>query len=194
MLLCTWVDLRLVCSDGGEGTRRDACFPCRPSPYGPRLDRLVREREDEELDLIGVTLQGRIQTSVPGEGEVIMGIAQKVARNFSEAVRSRGQSYFSKGRVTMMSAKPNEVVAKVRGTTKYRVRVRLRGAKLLASCTCPYFSPQGEPCKHLWATLLLADSRGILADGTELRGSPDPGAATPDLLDRRAARWWCRCG
>src|SRR5208283_4857363 len=91
-----------------------------------------------------------------------MGIAQKVARNFSDAVRSRGQSYFSKGRVSLISGKPNEVVAKVRGTTKYRVRVRLRGVKLLASCTCPYFSPQGEPCKHLWATLLLADSRGFL--------------------------------
>ncbi len=91
-----------------------------------------------------------------------MGIAQKVARNFSDAVRSRGQVYLSKGRVSLMSAKPNEVVAKVRGTTKYRVRVRLRGAKLLASCSCPYFSPQGEPCKHLWATLLLADSRGFL--------------------------------
>ena len=105
-----------------------------------------------------------------------MGIAQKVARNFSEAVRSRGQSYFSKGRVTMMSAKPNEVVAKVRGTTKYRVRVRLRGAKLLASCTCPYFSPQGEPCKHLWATLLLADSRGFLqtAPNFAVRLIPEP--------------------
>ncbi len=98
----------------------------------------------------------------PSEGNTNMGIAQKVARNFSDAVRARGQSYFSKGRVTLMSAKPNEVVAKVRGTTKYRVRVRLRGAKLLASCTCPYFSPQGEPCKHLWASLLLADSRGFL--------------------------------
>ena len=58
-----------------------------------------------------------------------MGIAQKVARNFSDAVRSRGQSYFSKGRVSLISAKPNEVVAKVRGTTKYRVRVRLRGCE-----------------------------------------------------------------
>ena len=108
--------------------------------------------------------------------EVMMGIAQKVARNFSDAVRSRGQSYFSKGRVTMMSAKPNEIVAKVRGTTKYRVRVRLRGAKLLASCTCPYFSPQGEPCKHLWATLLLADSRGFLqtAPNFIVRLVPEP--------------------
>ena len=114
-----------------------------------------------------------------------MGIAQKVARNFSDAVRSRGQSYFSKGRVSLMAAKPNEVVAKVRGTTKYRVRVRLRGAKLLASCTCPYFSPQGEPCKHLWATLLLADSRGFLQTAPSFavrfipelpRGSTAPGS------------------
>src|SRR6476660_7256975 len=92
----------------------------------------------------------------------MMGIAQKVARNFSDAVRARGQSYFSKGRVSLMSARPNEIVAKVRGTTKYRVRARLRGAKLLTSCSCPYFNPQGEPCKHLWATLLLAEARGLL--------------------------------
>ncbi len=92
----------------------------------------------------------------------MMGIAQKVARNFSDAVRTRGQSYFVKGRVTVTAARAGEVVARVRGTAKYRVRVRLRGSKLLASCTCPYFSPQGEPCKHLWATLLLADSRGLL--------------------------------
>ena len=105
-----------------------------------------------------------------------MGIAQKVARNFSDAVRSRGQSYFSKGRVSLISGRPNEIVARVRGTTKYRVRVRLRGAKLLASCSCPYFSPQGEPCKHLWATLLLADSRGFLqtAPAFAVRLIPEP--------------------
>src|SRR5262245_10445670 len=96
------------------------------------------------------------------EWEHTMGIAQKVSRNFSDAVRARGQSYFVKGRVTLMASRPGEVVARVRGTAKYRVRVRLRGSKLLASCTCPYFSPQGEPCKHLWATLLLADSRNLL--------------------------------
>jgi uncharacterized Zn finger protein len=71
------------------------------------------------------------------EREHMMGIAQKVARNFSEAVRARGQSYFVKGRVTLMASRPGEVVARVRGTAKYRVRVRLRGSKLLASCTCP---------------------------------------------------------
>jgi len=98
----------------------------------------------------------------------MMGITQKVARNFSDAVRSRGQAYFSKGRVSLMSGKPNEVVARVRGTAKYRVRARLRGARLLASCSCPYFGPQGEPCKHLWATLLLADARNHLQSPPEM--------------------------
>lgn len=97
----------------------------------------------------------------------MMGITQKVARHFSSAVRARGQSYFSKGRVSLMSGRPNEVVARVRGTAKYRVRARLRGARLLASCSCPYFGPQGEPCKHLWATLLLADNRNLLQSAPE---------------------------
>ena len=123
-----------------------------------------------------------------------MGIAQKVARNFSDAVRARGQSYFSKGRVSLMSAKPNEIVAKVRGTTKYRVRARLRGAKLLTSCSCPYFSPQGEPCKHLWATLLLADARGMLQTPAEPAAADDRRAAATTAAGQRRdrRRAWCR--
>src|SRR5262245_20971503 len=92
----------------------------------------------------------------------MMGIAQKVSRDFSDSVRARGQSYFSKGQVAIAATKPGEVTARVRGTTKYRVRLRVRGSKLHASCTCPYFVPSGEPCKHLWATILLADTRGLL--------------------------------
>src|SRR5436305_15158654 len=84
--------------------------------------------------------------------ERMMGIAQKVAREFSDAVRSRGQSYFAKGRVAITASSAGEVVAKVKGTEKYKVRLRLRGIKLIASCSCPYFGPAGAPCKHLWAT------------------------------------------
>ena len=112
----------------------------------------------------------------------MMGIAQKVARNFSDAVRSRGQSYFVKGRVTLMAARAGEVVARVRGTSKYRVRLRLRGSKLLASCTCPYFSPQGEPCKHLWATLLLAEARGLVAVAAGFSGALGD-RESPPLVD-----------
>jgi superfamily II DNA or RNA helicase len=121
------------------------------------------------------------------------GIAQKVARNFSDAVRARGQSYFVKGRVTVMAARAGEVVARVRGTARYRVRVRLRGSKLVASCTCPYFTPQGEPCKHLWATLLLAEARGLLqsppvfplklvTEGPRRPPSPQPPPEVSELM------------
>ena len=41
----------------------------------------------------------------------MMGIAQKVAREFSDAVRSRGQSYFAKGRVAITASSAGEVVA-----------------------------------------------------------------------------------
>ncbi len=92
------------------------------------------------------------------------GIAQKVARDFAEGVRARGRAYFAKGRVLVRPEGPGEIVAKVRGTTSYRVRLWMRGDRLLASCTCPYFGPEGAgaPCKHIWATLLATDARGLL--------------------------------
>ncbi|MEA2632566.1 MAG: hypothetical protein QOE66_2785, partial [Chloroflexota bacterium] len=92
----------------------------------------------------------------------MMGIAQKISRTFTDAVRSRGQSYFAKGRVIVSAAVAGEVIAKVRGTAKYRVRLRIRGTKLHVSCTCPYFTPTGDPCKHIWATVLVADARNLL--------------------------------
>lgn len=103
-------------------------------------------------------------------------IAQKVSRDFADGVRARGQSYFAKGRVTVTSAKAGQiVVAKVRGTESYKVKLRVRGSKLHASCTCLYFGPEGEPCKHIWATILAADARQLLqaAPVRPLRLVPD---------------------
>ena len=118
-----------------------------------------------------------------------MGIAQKVSRQFTEGVRARGQLYFSKGKVTITSAKPGEVVvAKVRGTETYRVRLRVRAGRLYSSCTCLYFGPSGEPCKHIWATILAADARVLLhaAPVRPLRYVPDVRAylaANPAIHD-----------
>ena len=113
-----------------------------------------------------------------------MGIAQKVSRDFSDAVRSRGQSYFAKGRVAITSASASEVVARVRGTAKYRVRLRLRGGRLHATCSCPYFGPFGDPCKHLWATVLAADARRLLAAAA----GPPPETGQRSAATRRIGR------
>ncbi len=93
----------------------------------------------------------------------MMGITQKVGREFREAVRDRGLAYFNKGRVAITASSAGEVVARVRGTDNYKVRIRLRGIKLIASCSCPYHgSNGGAPCKHIWATVLAVDARGLL--------------------------------
>lgn len=118
-----------------------------------------------------------------------MGIAQRVARDFAEGVRARGQAYFEKGKVAITSARPGEVVvAKVRGTEPYKVRLRLRQSQLHASCTCPFFGPSGEPCKHIWATVLAADARGLLAVAPmrPVRLVPDVRYWTPEERMRAA--------
>ncbi|MFO0957278.1 MAG: DEAD/DEAH box helicase [Isosphaeraceae bacterium] len=123
----------------------------------------------------------------------MMGIAQKIARDFADAVRSRGQSYFAKGRVVITNHRPGEVAARVKGTAPYRVRLKLKGNRLLASCTCPYFAPTGVPCKHLWATVLATDARNLLPTAPmrplalaavmpgpkKDRPAPDPSSAHP---------------
>src|ERR1700689_1255439 len=40
------------------------------------------------------------------------------------------------------------------------------GSELGVFCDCPYFSDQGQICKHLWAAILAADEQGYLSDAT----------------------------
>src|SRR5262249_18085384 len=112
----------------------------------------------------------------------MMGIAQKISRTFTDAVRSRGQSYFAKGRVIVSAAVAGEVIAKVRGTAKYRGRLRIRGNKLHGSCTCPYFTPTGDPCQHIWGPVLVPDA-GSLPPAPPVR----PLKLVSDLPRRSAA-------
>ncbi len=105
-----------------------------------------------------------------------MGIAQQLAAEFDEGVRSRGQSYFIDDRVYITTtAQGDAITSKVRGTVTYRVKMRLRDNALLTSCSCPFFGEHGAPCKHIWATVLAVDSQGLLrmADGRPVRYVPD---------------------
>ncbi len=116
----------------------------------------------------------------------MMGITQKVGREFRESVRERGLDYFNKGRVTITASSAGEVVARVRGTEKYKVRVRLRGIKLITSCSCPYAaSNNGAPCKHIWGTVLAVDARGLLpsAPARPLRLITEPPPNQPRRVD-----------
>ncbi len=76
----------------GSGSRRTEAGGSAPRRRRPR--RAVG-RSRGAPDVVG--------SARPSEKRM-MGIAQKVSRDFSDAVRSRGQSYFAKGRVVVTAA------------------------------------------------------------------------------------------
>ena len=95
-----------------------------------------------------------------------LGLAEALAQDVSEQTRTRGNRYFLGGAVRAIEGSDSEVVATVRGTEWYRVRLTREGDGFYASCQCRYFSDRQDFCKHIWAVVLAADAEGLL------RGEP----------------------
>jgi hypothetical protein len=94
-------------------------------------------------------------------------IAAEAKRFFQARIRARGESYVRAGAVRLCLEQPQQVAALVTGTDFYDVVAVREGAKLRAACDCPY-AASGEPCKHLWATLLVASMKGLLSGAPPL--------------------------
>ncbi len=115
----------------------------------------------------------------------------------SGRTRAKGTDYFRSGGVIEMGGGEWSAHAIVRGTRDYRVELRRESGtdRFTGSCECPYYTDRGEVCKHIWAALLEADRRGLLAgDGTtqpdatlepEYRPTTDE-AAIPEASAARA--------
>jgi len=89
----------------------------------------------------------------------------------SGRTRAKGTDYFRSGGVIEIGGGEWSAHAIVRGTRDYRVELRRESGtdRFTAACECPYYTDRGEVCKHIWASLLEADRRGLLAgDGTIL--------------------------
>ena len=105
----------------------------------------------------------------------------------SSRTRAKGVDYFRSGAVIEIAGGEWTAHAVVRGTRDYRVDLlRESGTdRFTASCECPYYADRAEICKHIWAALLEAEARGLLAgDGPVLPGAvlepeyrPLPGSA-----------------
>ena len=93
-----------------------------------------------------------------------MPFANGCSHEFGYRVRERGEEYFHEGRVSRLSRGKDRVTASVLGSsTVYQVVLDWGDARrsvVAATCTCPYFDDRG-PCKHIWATMLTADARGV---------------------------------
>lgn len=77
--------------------------------------------------------------------------------------RAKGVSYFRAGAVIEMSGGEWAAHAVVRGTRDYGVELVRDGDRFTAACECPWYSDRADLCKHIWAALLEAESRGLLS-------------------------------
>ena len=94
-----------------------------------------------------------------------MGLAEALAPDVSERTRTKGNRYFLGGAVRAIEGSSTEVVATVRGSQWYRVRISREGADgFYASCQCPFFADRQDFCKHIWAVVLAADAEGHLLE------------------------------
>src|SRR3569832_2260075 len=97
-----------------------------------------------------------------------MSLKSRFAPQFNPRIRDRGFAYFRKGAVEILEHSDFHVLAQVKGTLDYFVKLTLTLNSLDVACTCPYFD-NGEDCKHIWATMLAADSKNYLSE-VDLRG------------------------
>ena len=97
--------------------------------------------------------------------------------------QERGRRYFQHGAVSSIEGTPWAIHASVQGTRLYDVNVTTEKHHINASCTCPFFAQEEEPCKHVWAALLAAERSGFLSAlasiaAPHLRGVPVRAHAT----------------
>ncbi|HVR19616.1 MAG TPA: DEAD/DEAH box helicase [Polyangiaceae bacterium] len=121
-------------------------------------------------------------TSSAPAGPEAKGWTRRIERFFGRAVMLRGEEYLWRVRVTIGAG--SRVAAKVQGANLYAVTVRKEGSTLRAWCTCPYSNDEFQPCKHLWATLRVAEQRGLL----ETAPKPESLGLDPDVALTRSAR------
>src|SRR5688500_11243644 len=78
--------------------------------------------------------------------------------------RERGDKYFEQGRVLRIVRDGDALKATVRGSQIYAVALVFDEDDLTSTCSCPFFSENREPCKHIWASIRAASAQNLLPD------------------------------
>jgi superfamily II DNA or RNA helicase len=96
-----------------------------------------------------------------------MKLASVLSSHFDSDIRARGASYFRLGAVRIKRGNATAVEAAVRGSRVYDVEIAWDGHRLALFCDCPYYEDVGA-CKHLWATILAADTQNYFTAITRI--------------------------
>ena len=99
-----------------------------------------------------------------------MTLSKRLTDYFNRKSQQRGNNYFWQGRVRIQSGSNAQVVAYVQGSHTYQVSLNWHDGILSGWCDCAYYESNDE-CKHVWATILAAESSGYLSS---VAACPDP--------------------
>jgi superfamily II DNA or RNA helicase len=92
-----------------------------------------------------------------------MPLASKLAFQFERRLQFNGMNLFQDRAVRITDGNQSHLYGEVQGGQRYTVRLTYETGRLLVYCSCPYFADYGR-CKHLWASILEADRRGVLGE------------------------------
>lgn len=80
---------------------------------------------------------------------------------FKPEVRRSGHVFVTKGKVALMHPSDTELQAYIRSSPPFKVQFKsttVDGTFVTASCSCPQ-AKKGQLCKHMWATLVVAEEK-----------------------------------
>ena len=97
-----------------------------------------------------------------------MTLSTRLASYFSKNSRHRGEQIYDGDLVRITGGSATEVAARVQGSQLYEVELAWQEGVLNGRCDCPYFDDSGA-CKHLWATILAAETGGFLSAAASAR-------------------------
>lgn len=106
-----------------------------------------------------------------------MTLAQVFEGQFRGDIRFRGAAYLKTERVSITRVTPQSVFAVVQDGIDYQTQLTREGTELRMFCSCTQSDRPSAPCKHLWATILAVDARGLIA------GAIKPGNVPPFAVE-----------
>lgn len=109
-----------------------------------------------------------------------MTLSELLESKFRGDIRFRGAAYIQAERVSVIRVTPDHLFAVVRDGVEFQTQLTRDGAGLAMTCNCVGTSANPSNnlnCKHLWATILAADS------GRYITGSAKPGYIPPFAVE-----------
>ena len=91
-----------------------------------------------------------------------LSLASALAPDVPEHIRAKGSAYFAHGAIVSIGGTQERISAIVEGSRDYNVEITREKDGFIGACDCPFFQDRFHVCKHIWAAVLAADSRGLL--------------------------------